>query len=180
MIPVETLCSRLLQIPHIRDAATLADEQSDVVTVVLVRQGYRPGPVLRDLVMRAGESTGDDLVVAIVDAIPRHDHGAVDEAAARALVADGAFVFPYEAPVTETEKILAAVLHELIPSVRVSMTDDLVSIGGDSLMAVEIVGILSERLGVEMDPSQLFETESFREMAAVIARTRTNSSGWRN
>ena len=57
------------------------------------------------------------------------------------------------------------------------MTDDLVGIGGDSLMAVEIVSILSERLQVELPPSDLFETETFREMAAVIAKAQTDVVG---
>ena len=88
MISAELLCSRLLRIPHIRDAATLAVAGDAVVTVLLVRQGYRPGPVLRDLTMQAAESTGEDLRVAIVDAIPRRADGVVDEAAADALLAE--------------------------------------------------------------------------------------------
>jgi acyl carrier protein len=162
------LAELLREQPLIGDAEVLRDAGG--ITVLVVRRGYRPGPVVRDLVMGLAGEAGRGARVAIVSEIPRDGAGAVDEAAAWAAVRAASVLMRYEPPASEIERVLAGLVGELLPEVRVSMTDDLAVLGGDSLFAVELVALIAERLGVEVDAQELFAAESVREMAAVVGR----------
>jgi acyl carrier protein len=52
---------------------------------------------------------------------------------------------------------------------EVGTNDDLFSLGGDSLNAVELTARLEEILGREVELHELWEADSFREFAAKIA-----------
>jgi acyl carrier protein len=169
------LAEQLREQPLISDAEVLTDA-ADGVTVLVVRRGYRPGPVVRDLVMELGGEAGRRAQIAIVSEIPRDGAGTVDRAAAEAAVRGSSLVMRYEPPVSELERSLAGLVREILPDVRVSMTDDLATLGGDSLFAVELVALIAERLGVEVDAQELFAAESVREMAGVVGRAVAGAS----
>jgi acyl carrier protein len=165
----ERLSKQLCEKPIVSDAAVLSGPQRGGMTAFIVRQGYRPGPVFRDLVM----SLTDDherIQVALVRQIPRYADGRLDRKAALATLTDNALVVRYEPPSTDVERRLAALVHQVLPEVRVSMSDDLLSLGGDSLAAVELVELIAEQWGVEISGQDLFATESLRAMANVITR----------
>jgi acyl carrier protein len=166
----EKLAERLREKPIINDAEILAGPEPAAITALIVRQGYRPGPVFRDLVMRMAGEDREDMRVAIVPRIPRHADGTVDRAAALAVLGDRAVVLRFEPPATEIERRLAGLVRQVLPQVGVSMTDDLVSLGGDSLVAVELVELIAEQWGAQISGRDLFAAETIRDMAAVIAR----------
>ena len=167
----QALARQLREKSIIRDAAVLDGPGPGGTTVMVVRQGYRPGPVFRDLVMRVAGARADTIVVAIVPQIPRDAGGALDEPAAREIVGERALILRYEPPASDVERCLAGLVRQVLPRSAVSMTDDLVSLGGDSLVAVELVELIGERWRIEISASDLFAAESIRDMAAVIARS---------
>jgi len=173
-VPADTgqnLAGQLLEKAIIRDAAVLDGPEPDGLTVMVVRQGYRPGPVFRDLVMRlAGERCGT-IGVAIVPEIPRDAEGVVDQGAAREILRQRSLILHYEPPASDSERRLAELVRQVLPQTSVSMTDDLVGLGGDSLVAVELVELVHRQWGIEVSGSDLFAAESIRDMAAVIARS---------
>jgi acyl carrier protein len=166
----ERLAEQLREKAIVNDAAVLTGPQPADITAFVVRQGYRPGPVLRDLVMRLANHDRPGLQVAIVRQIPRHTDGSVDRAAALAALADTALVLRYEPPATDIEQCLAGLVSQVLPEARVSMTDDLVGLGGDSLTAVELVELIAEQWEVEISAQDLFAAESIRDMANVITQ----------
>ena len=166
----ESLAVRLREKPIINDAEVLAGPEPAGITALIVRQGYRPGPVIRDLIMRLAGEDREDIRVAIVPRIPRHADGTVDGPAAWAVLDEKALVLRFEPPVTEIERRLADLVRQVLPRVGVSMTDDLVSLGGDSLVAVELVELIAEQWGAQISGRDLFAAETIRDMAAVIAR----------
>jgi len=166
----QALARQLREKSIIRDAAVL-DGPGPGLTVMVVRQGYRPGPVFRDLVMRAAGERAEAILVAIVPQIPRDALGALDEPAAREVARERALILRYEPPASEVERCLAGLVRQVLPQSAVSMTDDLVSLGGDSLVAVELVELIGERWHIEISASDLFAAESIRDMATVIARS---------
>ena len=164
-----TLAGQLREKSIIRDAVVL--EGPDGLTAMVVRQGYRPGPVFRDLVMRLAGERGANISVAIVPRIPRDADGAVDQDAAREVIRERSLILRYEPPASEVEQSLAELVREVLPQTSVSMADDLVSLGGDSLVAVELVELIHGLWGIEINGSDLFAAESIRDMATVIARS---------
>ena len=106
-VPADTgqnLAGQLREKPIIRDAAVLDGPEPDGLTAMVVRQGYRPGPVFRDLVMRlAGERCGT-IGVAIVPEIPRDAEGVVDQGAAREILRQRSLILHYEPPASDSER----------------------------------------------------------------------------
>lgn len=166
----ERLAEQLREKPIINDAEVLAGPEPAELTALVVRQGYRPGPVFRDLVMRLAGEDRENIRVAIVPRIPRHADGTVDRAAASAVLGERALLLRFEPPATEIERRLADLVQQVLPQVGVSMTDDLVSLGGDSLIAVELVELIAEQWGAQISGRDLFAAETIRDMAAVIAQ----------
>ena len=167
----QTLAGQLREKPIIRDAAVLDGPEPDGLTAMVVPQGYRPGPVFRDLVMRLAGEHSSTIRVAIVAGIPRDAEGAVDQGAAREILRQRSLILRYEPPVSDIERRLAELVRQVLPQTTISMTDDLVSLGGDSLVAVELVELINQQWGLEVSGSDLFAAESIRDMAAVIARS---------
>jgi acyl carrier protein len=168
-VSCEKLAEQLREKPIINDAEVLAGPEPADITALVVRQGYRPGPVFRDLVMRLAGEDRENIRVAIVARIPRHKDGTVDLAAAWAVL-ETALVLRFEPPATEIERRLAGLVQQVLPQVSVSMTDDLVSLGGDSLIAVELVELIAEQWGAQISGRDLFAAETIRDMGTVIAQ----------
>lgn len=167
----QTLAGQLREKSIIRDAAVLDGPEPEGLTAMVVPQGYRPAPVFRDLVMRLAGKRSSTIRVAIVREIPRDADGAVDQGAAYEIVRERSLILRYEPPVSDIERCLAELVRQVLPQIDVSMTDDLVSLGGDSLVAVELVELIDRQWGIEVSGSDLFAAESIRDMAGVIARS---------
>jgi len=64
-----------------------------------------------------------------------------------------------------------------VPSKRIDLDRALDEQGLDSLMAVELFGILENQLGVPISPSQLIENPTIRKASAAIARVLETQTG---
>jgi acyl carrier protein len=155
----------------INDVAVMLDPEPSVITVLIVPQGYRPGHVLRQRVMRLAPEVGERLQVVLVFAIPRDPDGALDRDEALAATRRPGALYRYEPPATETERSIVELVREVLPGVQVSITDSLAGLGGDSLATLELTGLINERFGVDIDPQRVFEAESLRDLAAILAMT---------
>jgi acyl carrier protein len=154
----------------VRDAEVFDGPGPATATALIVPQGYSSGPVLRERVMRLANGTAGPLQVAKVQQIPRDGSGALDHARALAMMGLPGVVYRFEPPVTDSERSLAQIVRQLLPDVRASMTDALTPLGVDSLAAVELLALISERMGVELDAQQLYSAETLHDLAAMIDR----------
>ena len=102
-----------------------------------------------------------------LDALPLTPNGKVDRSALphpeeeRPELETG-----YVAPRTAPEQILAALWAEVIHVREVGVYDNFFDLGGDSIMAIQIVARAS-REGLHLSPGQLFEHQTVAELAAV-------------
>ena len=103
-----------------------------------------------------------------LDSIPLTPNGKVDRAALpepeleSAERADG-----YAAPRDEVERILAEVWSEVLRLDRVGVHDDFFGLGGDSILAIQIVS-RATRKGLRFAPLALFEHPTVAELATVV------------
>lgn len=79
----------------------------------------------------------------------------------------------YAAPVTELEKTLAAQWCSILESDRVSIDDNFFRIGGDSIMAVKLIGFINNELGVHLSLSDLYAHKTIRTLATFIPQLGT-------
>lgn len=159
-----TLAHRLREDKAIKDAEIMPGP-GGAITAVIVQQGVRPGPVLRHRAMKLAGSAAERVQVLLMHAIPRLADGSLDQGEVLARIDDA---FRFEAPATDDERSLAELVSRVLPGQRISMTDALGDLGGDSIATFELAVLISEHFGIEVSPYQLFMANSIRDIAALV------------
>jgi len=77
----------------------------------------------------------------------------------------------YIAPVTELEKQLVAIWQEVLSVPKVGTTDNFFSIGGDSILSIQILA-KAKKTGIALSPTLIFSHQTIAELAEVIAETK--------
>ncbi|HET7461859.1 MAG TPA: amino acid adenylation domain-containing protein, partial [Longimicrobium sp.] len=103
-----------------------------------------------------------------MEAYPLTPNGKVDRRALPAPAVDAYAAREYEAPVGETEQVVAGIWAELLGAERVGRRDDFLDLGGHSLVAVRVVSRVREALGVEASPRDLFERPVLADFARGV------------
>jgi amino acid adenylation domain-containing protein len=80
----------------------------------------------------------------------------------------------YEEPVTEPERILAAIWGEVLGQPRVGRLDNFFELGGDSINTLQVLARAHQR-GLKLTPKQLFEHPTVATAAAVAVPTEVTS-----
>jgi acyl transferase domain-containing protein/aryl carrier-like protein len=78
---------------------------------------------------------------------------------------------PYVAPESDTELAIAELWRDSIGIDQVGIDDDFLDLGGDSLLAVQLVGRITQRFGTDISVAQLFEHRTVRALAASIQQS---------
>ncbi|AYF77614.1 amino acid adenylation domain-containing protein [Nocardia yunnanensis] len=102
----------------------------------------------------------------VLDAIPLNAVGKLDRKALPAPVF--AAETEYRAPTTELETVLAEIVGELLGRSRVGVHDSFFALGGDSILAIQLVSRARLR-GIELTPLQVFEHRTVAALAALAA-----------
>ncbi|WP_051179030.1 non-ribosomal peptide synthetase [Nocardia concava] len=102
----------------------------------------------------------------VLDAIPLNAVGKLD----RRALPDPVFESEteYRAPTTDLETVLAEIIAELLGRDRVGVHDSFFALGGDSILAIQLVSRARLR-GIELTPLQVFEHRTVAALAALAA-----------
>ncbi|WP_067903435.1 non-ribosomal peptide synthetase [Nocardia vaccinii] len=101
----------------------------------------------------------------VLDTVPLNAVGKLD----RRALPEPRFVAErteYRAPTTPTEHVLAEVVGELLGLEQVGTDDSFFALGGDSIMAIQLVS-RARQLGVSCTPLQVFEHRTIAALAAA-------------
>lgn len=111
-----------------------------------------------------------------MERLPLNTNGKVDRKRLPApeVMSDSA---EYEAPVTETECIVAEIFASVIGIERVGLNDDFFNIGGYSLKAVKVINAISQRLGRKVTLADFFANPTVSGICSVINSTEETGSG---
>jgi acyl transferase domain-containing protein/acyl carrier protein len=80
---------------------------------------------------------------------------------------------PYVPPESATELAIAGLWREAIGVDQVSVDDDFLELGGDSLVAVQLAGRIAQRFQTDVSVAQLFDHPTVRTLAASIEESLT-------
>ncbi|MCW5981149.1 MAG: AMP-binding protein [Bryobacteraceae bacterium] len=79
----------------------------------------------------------------------------------------------YAAPRTETERRLCAIWTDLLRVERAGVRDNFFNIGGDSILAAQLLSRIREEFGVHLPMVALFEAATIEAQAGIVSR-----DGW--
>jgi amino acid adenylation domain-containing protein len=162
---------------------TVAEELPGVARAVVVLREDRPGQ--QQLTAYIVPLTGADLDVGriqarlaerlphhmlphivLLDTLPQTPNGKVDRAA---LPAPGPVAQPgMAAPESADEERLCGLFAELLGVPQVGATDDFFALGGDSLLAIRLIGRIRGELGRELEIREFFDAPTARQVCGLL------------
>lgn len=176
-IEVGEIETALLALDTIKEAVVVAreDRPDDKRLVAYLVPTHKPAPIVNSLRRALSETLPDRMIPSafvLLDALPLTPTGKVDR---RALPAPGrtrpALDNPFVAPCTPVEKALADVWAEVLGVDQVSVLDNFLELGGDSLLAAKVVAWVRETFHVDVPPWALLEAPTMVDMVAVIVQS---------
>ncbi|WP_408014518.1 amino acid adenylation domain-containing protein, partial [Rhodococcus spongiicola] len=113
--------------------------------------------------------------VTVLDAFPLGTSGKLD----RRALPEPVFLSnkEFREPRTETEKIVAAVYAEVLGVPQVGLDDDFFDLGGNSLVATQVVTRAGAALGIQLGVRELFEASTVAALAARAAGAAMQGTG---
>ena len=75
---------------------------------------------------------------------------------------------PYVAPLNELEQAIAEIMQELLATRQVGRMDDFFELGGDSLIATQLISRLRDVLEIELHPRIIFENPTIAKLSKQI------------
>jgi acyl-CoA synthetase (AMP-forming)/AMP-acid ligase II len=163
----------LLEHPAVAEAVTFAVPHAtlgeDVASAVVLQSHCVATP--KDIRQFAQGRIADFKVprqVLIIKELPKGPTGKVKRvglAAKLGLESDGVIPRPFLAPRTCLEKQLARIWETVLQTKQVGIHDDFFALGGDSLLATQVLVHIHTILRVEVEVSLFFEAPTVAEMA---------------
>ncbi|GLV53931.1 hypothetical protein KDH_07820 [Dictyobacter sp. S3.2.2.5] len=109
--------------------------------------------------------------IVFLAALPLNHNGKVDRQALPdidSIVQEGER--DYVAPRNDVEQKLADVWAEIMHLERVGIQDNFFSLGGDSILSIQIIG-RANQLGLHLTPKQLFQYQTIEQLSQVVEQS---------
>jgi amino acid adenylation domain-containing protein len=165
--------ARLRLQPGIREAAVLAREHApgeERLVAYCVCDGAFDAAALRAQLARTLPEHMIPAAFVSLEHLPLTPNGKLDRQALPAPDVAAGALRPYEAPLGETESILAELWRELLRLERVGRHDDFFQLGGHSLLAVTMIDRMRQA-GLSVDVRALFIAPTLQAFAAAAEDT---------
>jgi amino acid adenylation domain-containing protein len=164
----------LLKHPGIRHAAAVIREVNGekALAAYLVRaSGAAPGEKeIREFLQRNLPVQMNPSFFVWLDAMPLTANGKLDLRALPEPDSAPLAGVPVVGPRTEVESGIADLWSLVLGRNGFSIKDDFFAVGGHSLLAIQLLGRLRERFGVDIRARQLFDTPTIEALAELIER----------
>ncbi|UWF47459.1 amino acid adenylation domain-containing protein [Pseudomonas sp. N3-W] len=162
--------ARLASHPALGEVAVLMRDERLVAYFTLRVASEAPGiEALREHLLSQLPAYMVPSAYVVLDALPLSPNGKLDRKALPAPGLTAVIVREYEAPVGDTEILMARLWAQLLNVERVGRHDNFFELGGHSLLAVSLVGQLNKE-GMEADVRALFEQPTLSGYAAITER----------
>ncbi|MBD2254651.1 non-ribosomal peptide synthetase, partial [Nostoc parmelioides] len=109
-----------------------------------------------------------------LDALPRNPNGKIDRKALPAVENLSSELIGYVAPRTPTEEALKVIWQEILLVERIGICDNFFTLGGHSLLGMQLVARINESLQVEVPLKYLFQFPTIASLAAQIDQLQRN------
>jgi amino acid adenylation domain-containing protein len=103
-----------------------------------------------------------------LEALPLTPTGKIDRLALARMAIPAAHAAARATPLSPAERTIAQIFGELLGASGVGAHDDFFALGGHSLLSVQLVALVRERLGVELAVSTLFRAPTVEALARAL------------
>lgn len=103
-----------------------------------------------------------------VDLLPLNHNGKLDERALPAPDAAAVAIDDYQAPIGETEQVIAEIWQSLFNVQKIGRHDNFFSLGGHSILGIMLLSQIKKQLSVEIPLRVLLESPQLSEFALAI------------
>ena len=128
---------------------------------------FQPEVLRRRLLDRLPAYMAPERMV-LLEELPLNASGKVDRKALAAANDEGPAKSKGPAPQTPTEKAVAAVWSELLSLPRVGVQDNFFTVGGDSLLALQLASRLKQRFAVDIPLHDLLQAPTIAAQAVLL------------
>ncbi len=149
-------------------------ERSDKITS---QNGFFVEELLKEMKRELPEAMVPQRVIE-VEEWPRRKGGEIDRGALARKLVQAAGETEYTPARTEEEARLVGIWEETLEKKPIGVHDSFFSIGGDSLLATQLVARMSAALEVELPLRRLFELPTIAQLAPVVTELK-QKGGWR-
>jgi hypothetical protein len=177
----------LLEHPSVTQAVTFPvknDLLGEEVAAAVVTNGQVGETELREFVFSRLAAFKVPRQILIVEEIPKGSFGKLQRSRLAELLhveardQDGAAEKrEYVVPRTPDEMVLADIWSRVLGIEVIGIEDDFFRLGGDSILATQVVSHVRQIMGVELSPIAMFETPTITGLARQLNLSRSNASG---
>jgi amino acid adenylation domain-containing protein len=168
--------------PNVRGAAVLAREdepgRQSLVAYVVLREATDGS--ISELKGFLRQRLPEQIVPSsymILERLPLTPNGKLDRAALPKPQKETAARRIFVAPATHVEKTVIEAWQKVLGVERISTSDDFFELGGNSLLAVQVMARLRQAFSIELPLRAMFDTASASALARVIERDITPGRG---
>ncbi len=172
----------LAQHPAVRQAVVVAREDVPgdrrLVAYLVLRE--KQAAIVGDLHSHATKQLPTYMLPSafvVLEAFPLTPNGKVDR---RALPAPQ-YTRPelekgFVAPCTAIEKAVAAIWSQVLGIEQIGIHDDFIALGGDSLMAMQVISRLRKVLQIQLPLARFYEARTVAELAKIIEQVKASGA----
>ncbi|OPA72773.1 hypothetical protein BVG16_32275, partial [Paenibacillus selenitireducens] len=163
--------STLRKIENVKDCAVIAredkNEEKAIYAYIVSEQEISVSEV-RDTLGKSLPSYMIPSYVGQIKKIPVTRNGKLDKR--KLPVLEAGIGKGYEAPRSETEKMLCEIYQEVLNVDRVGISDGFFELGGHSLRAIRVINRIEEETGIRLGIKEIFITPTVKGLSEKIAK----------
>jgi len=181
-IETEEIEMALLRIPAIKEAVVVAREDRSLdQRLIAYCVPHKDGPLnITDLRRTLSETLADYMVPSAfvqLDSLPQTPNGKIDRQSLTAPFRAQQHQEKFVAPRTPVEEAQTRVWAQVLGSPQVGVEDNFFDLGGNSLMAMQILSRTEAGLGVALSLQDLMQAPTVAQFAAVVVEHICASNG---
>ncbi|WP_367867928.1 non-ribosomal peptide synthase/polyketide synthase [Pedobacter sp. WC2423] len=170
-IEIGEIESVISELPEVRECVVVKKEDAlgntMLVGYIVPGEGFDQSAVSAYIKLRLPAYMAPALLLTL-DKLPLTPNGKIDKKALPAAEHIELLAGNYVAPRNDTEEKLIKIWTNLLKIKRISITDSFFELGGNSLLAIQIIAAVGNEMGVQITIKDLFENPVVEALAAVI------------
>ncbi|MFJ8090383.1 amino acid adenylation domain-containing protein [Lysinibacillus sp. NPDC095746] len=165
----------LAKLPTVKEAATIVHKRNGATILVayVVLEDEQNGLTIKQIKNLLAQKLPNYLLPTVykyIDKMPLSENGKVNRKLLQQLPLEQEESPEYREPFTEMQKEIAKIWEEILSYSHPGIDDDFFACGGNSLMAIQIIGKIKEEFNIALSIQTLFTHSRLEQLAAFVEK----------